>query len=155
MSVSSINGFATGDTITVKGYLTDGTLVTKTATIKALSGTTITLDAAIGDMNSDGDTTDTLDFDYLDTVANALEKKHTSRAIVYSGTSLTGSIGDIVSAGGTVTYVVKGDTTGATTGENLRVDISSASDFIWSDGYSWTINTDTQSFPVTGGTLTY
>jgi hypothetical protein len=144
-----------GDTITVKGYLTDGTLVSKTATIKALSGTTITLDSAIGDMNADGDTTDTLDYDYLDTVTNALTNKHTSRAIVYSGSGAYGSIGDLITAGTTVTYVVKGDTTGATTGENLRVDINSASDFIWSDSLSWTINTDTQSFPVTGGTLTY
>ena len=154
LSVSSINGFATGDTITVKGYI-GGTAYSKTATIKALSGTTITLDAAIGDINGDGDTLDTLDYDYLDTTANALTAKHTSRAIVYSGTSAYGSIGDIIGAGTTITYVVKGDTTGATTGENLRVDIATDDDLVWSDSLSWTIYDYTQTFPVTGGTLTY
>ena len=154
LSVSSINGFATGDTITVKGYI-DGTAYSKTATIKALSGTTITLDAAIGDINGDGDTTDSIDYDYLSTTANALANKHTSTAIVYEGTSTYGSVGDIIGAGSTITYVVKGDTTGATTGENLRVDIATDDDLVWSDASSWTIYDYTQTFPVTGGTLTY
>jgi len=152
LSVSSLNGFALGDTITVKGYDADGNLLSATGTIKSLSSNTITLDSGVS-------LTATIDYDYLSTPANALSKKHTSTAIVYEGTSTYGSIGDIIPAGSTITYVVKGDTTGANASssavETLRVDIDSASDFVWSDSLSWTINTDTQTFPVTGGTLTY
>jgi len=164
--LTSVDGFATGDTVTVKGYSTAGVLQTETGTVAQVVD-----EVALGsDQNSDGDSTDkflvldavldsgntaVIDYDYLDTSTNALANKHTSRAIVYSGTNTYGSIGDIIPAGSTVTYVVKGDTTGATTGENLRVDIDSASDFVWSDSLYWTINTDTQTFPVTGGTLSY
>jgi hypothetical protein len=74
LSVSSINGFATGDTITIKGYDANGNLLTATGTIKSLSGTTITLDSGVT-------LTATIDYDYLDTASNALAHKHTSRAI--------------------------------------------------------------------------
>jgi len=148
LSVSSINGFATGDTITVKGYDANGNLLTATGTIKALSGTTITLDSGVS-------LTATIDYDYLSDTDNALANKHTSTAIVYEGISTYGSVGDIIGAGSTITYVVKGDTTGATTGENLRVDIATDDDLVWSDSLSWTIYDYTQTFPVTGGTLTY
>jgi len=154
VTVASINGFAVGDTVTFKGYNSSGELLTGTATITKLSGTTMyfsggaTVTGAVSGIN-------TIDYDYLSDTDNALANKHTSTAIVYSGTSPYGSIGDIIGAGSTITYVVKGDTTGATTGENLRVDIATDDDLVWSDGLSWTIYDYTQSFPVTGGTLTY
>ncbi len=149
LSVNSLNGFALGDTVTVKGYDANGNLLSATGTIKSLSSNTITLD------DPGVSLTATIDYDYLSDTANALANKHTSTAIVYSGTSTYGSVGDIIPAGSTITYVVKGDTTGATTGENLRVDIATDDDLVWSDASSWTIYDYTQTFPVTGGTLTY
>ena len=157
LTVSSISGFSTGDTVTVLGYeVTTGTAMAGASTIKTLSGTTITLDGAIGDMNGDSDTSDTLDFNYTSaTAANAIAKKHNSVGVVYEGTGANGSINKQVTAGTTVTFIVKGDTTGATTNNTLRADIAAAGDFTWSDSLSWTITTDTVTFPVTGGTLTY
>ncbi|MFA5341197.1 MAG: hypothetical protein WC332_05395, partial [Clostridia bacterium] len=150
VAVSDIDGFAYGDTITVIGYDTNGVLRTGTATITALTTGPDTIGFSGGITLGA-----TIDYDYLSTASNAITYKHNSLAVVYEGVGTNGSINKQVTAGTTVRFIVKGDTTGATTNNTLRADIAAAADFVWTDSLSWTITTDTVTFPVTGGTLTY
>ena len=152
IEVASINGFAVGDKITFRGYNYSNQLLTGTATITGLSGDTIYFS---GRVTITGSISSTIIANQLSSGDNARIVKHNSTAVVYEGTGLKGSIGQDIIAGTTVNYMVKGDTTGATTNKTLSAAISSAADFVWSDSLSYTINTNTVTFPVIGGNLTY
>jgi len=148
VDVISTDGFATGDTVTFVGYSAAGVLTTSTA------GGVIT-------QITDADTlvfsavtlAATIDYNYLATAANAVTKGFTGNAVGYTG--LISTTGEQITAGTTTTFVVKGDTTGGTNLENLRVDIAAVGDVNWDDTLIWQIITDTSGLPVTGGTLTY
>ncbi len=146
LTVSSTDGFAVGDTVVVKGYSAAGAEVTSSAggVIATIpDGTTLTVSAVT--------LSATIDFNYLSaTAANAIAKGQTSAGIVY-----TGLVNETVSAGTTKIFVVKGDTTGATSTENLRVDIAAVGDLNWDDTVTYGVITDTLNLPITGGTLTY
>jgi len=106
--LTSVDGFATGETVTVKGYSTAGVLQTETGVVAQVIDESIVGDSD-GSTDGDGDgtanndkflvleavldsgNTAVIDYDYLDTAANALGVKHTSRAIVYEGSSAYGS----------------------------------------------------------------
>lgn len=147
-TVTSTDGFATGDTLAVEGFDATGTAVTVASGCvvgSITSATALTVTAC--QLSADA----TIDFNYLSgTVANAKANNHNSAAIVR-----TGAVNETVSAGTPKTFVVKGDTTGATATETLRVDIGSAADINWDDKTSFGIITDTMTLPVTGGTLIY
>jgi len=156
-TVGSTNGFAYGDTITFVGYNAVGEQLAGVAVITGIPSTThidfgagATVSGAVTGVN-------TIVFDYLSgTAANAINKKANGVAVVYAGTGANGSINKQITAGTTVVFMVKGDTTGATTNETLLLEIASASDFIWTDSLLWTVNTDTiPSTGVQGGTLTF
>ncbi len=146
LTVSSTDGFAVGDTVVVKGYSAAGVEITSSAggvIATITSGTAMTVSAIT--------VSATIDFNYLSAIAaNAIAKGHTSVGMVY-----TGLVNETVSAGATKTFVVKGDTTGATTTENLRVDIAVVGDLNWDDTVNYGVTTDTLNLPITGGTLTY
>ncbi|MEK9165533.1 MAG: hypothetical protein AAB525_01580, partial [Patescibacteria group bacterium] len=148
ITVSSTDGFAAGDAITAKGYSATGTEVTGTGTIKSLTATVITLDSAITVTNGP------ISYAYLNTAANAVAKGQKSAGIVYT-TLNANAVNETIAAGSTKTFVVKGDTTGATLNENLRADIAAIADLNWDDTVNYGITTNTLNLPVTGGTLTY
>ncbi len=151
ITVASTDGFSVGDTVTPVGYDTltgaNVTLVSGCVITAIPDATTLTTTAC--QLTSDL----TIDYDYTQTAANALTKSNNSDAIVYTG--LLNTTGEVVSAGTTKTFVVKGDTTGATSDETLRADIAAASDINWDDKTHLGIISVTKTLPVTGGTLTY
>ena len=150
LTVSSTDGFAVGDALTIKGYSAAGAEITSTA-----GGVIATITSATAMTVSAVTVSATIDYDYLSgTAANAIAKGQTSAGIVYTSAAAN-NVGETVSAGTTKTFVVKGDTTGATSTENLRVDIALVGDLNWDDTINYGIITDTKNIPVTGGTLTY
>jgi len=148
LTVVSTDGFAVGDTVVVKGYSAAGVETTSSAggVISAIpDATTLTVSAVT--------LAATIDYDYLSTAANAITNSQNSLGIVYTG--LVNTTGQVIGAGGTMTFVVKGDTTGATTTETLRVDIAAVGDLNWDDSTNYGITTVTKNLPVIGGTLSY
>ena len=143
------DGFAVGDTVIFKGYTAAGAETTSdAATISAIDATTITVSAVSG-------LSAAIDVDYLSgSATNAIAKGHNSAAIAYTSNA-GNNVEETVSAGTTKTFVVKGDTTGATTNDNLRVDIAAVGDLNWDDTVNYGVTTDTKNLPVLGGTLTY
>jgi hypothetical protein len=157
VTVANTDGFAYGDTITFVGYNAAGEQLAGVAVITGIPSATH-LDFGAGATVSGAVTgVNTIVFDYLSgTAANAINKKANGAAVVYVGTGANGSINKQITAGTTVVFMVKGDTTGATTNETLLLEIASASDFIWTDSLLWTVNTDTiPSTGIQGGTLTF
>ncbi|MEK7113439.1 MAG: hypothetical protein AAB873_01285, partial [Patescibacteria group bacterium] len=161
VTVESTDGFAIGDTVKVFGYDTltgaevswvSGCVVSAIASATALTTSACQLTSDL-----------TIDFDYGQTQANALVKSTNNDAVAWggAGTDGTGAIntsGQVVSAGTTTTFVVKGDTTStgtAGTTATLRADLAAISDVNWDDKTSFGVTTVTKNLPVTGGTLTY
>ena len=144
------DGFATGDTVIFQGYDVDNVERTSVATaISAVTATTITVTAVSG-------LTAPIVVAQLGTAANAILNSQNSVAIAYSG--LVSTVGQTVSAGTTMTFVVKGDTTSTGAGNstaNLRADIAAVADLNWDDMTNYGVNTVTKNIPVTGGTLTF
>jgi len=153
LNVTSTAGFSTGDTVTVTGYSGTGVATASTAggVITAIpDATTLTVTAVT--------LAATIDYDYTSgSTANALTKNHNSAATVTAG--LINTSGQTVAAGTTLTFVVKGDTTGAnassTATETITAALAAVGDFTWDDKTSFGIITDTKNIPVNGGTLSY
>ena len=146
MTVTSTDGFAVGDTLTTRGYNSSGTEITGTGVIATIpSATSITI--TTGMVIASGPIVAN---HVSGTAANAITLSQNSSAIAY-----TGLVNQTVGAGGTMTFVVKGDTTGATSTETLRVDIAAVGDLNWDDLTNYGITTVTKNIPVTGGTLSY
>jgi uncharacterized repeat protein (TIGR02543 family) len=156
VEVVSTDGFAVGDKITFRGYNSSNQMLTGTATVTGLSDNDIYFSDGVT-ITGSSNTTIIADqtSDKYDSTGGAKIVKTNTPAIVYVGTSLNGSIGDMLNEGTTATYIVKGDTTGATTNEMLKADIYSTWDFLWSDTSSLMIRNNNVTFPLTGGTLTY
>ena len=153
INVTSTDGFAVGDTVVVKGYSATGVEVTASA-----GGVIATIPSATQMTVSAITLSATVVFDYLSgTAANAITNSQNSAAIVYTGLVNAGNAQEI-SAGGTITFVVKGDTTStgtAATTANLRADIAAVGDLNWDDKTNYGVITVTKNIPVTGGTLTF
>ncbi|OGY60311.1 MAG: hypothetical protein A3B23_00195 [Candidatus Colwellbacteria bacterium RIFCSPLOWO2_01_FULL_48_10] len=156
LTVTSTDGFSLGDTVTVRGYDSTGTERISSAggVISAIgSGTSMTVSAVT--------LAGTIVTNYLSgTVANAITNNQNSSAVAYTGlvsstTNYATETGQTVSAGSTMTFVVKGDTTGAATTNTLRADIAAVGDLNWDDLVHYGITTVTKSIPVIGGTLSY
>ena len=146
VTVASTDGFSLGDTIVIKGYSAAGAEVTSSAggVISQVTSATALVVSAVT-------VSATIDYDYLSgTAANAIANGHNSEGIVY-----VSGLAETISAGSSKTFVVKGDTTGATSNETLQTSISTASDVDWDDNVIYSITTDTDIMPVNGGTLTY
>ena len=161
VTVESTDGFAIGDTVKVFGYDTlTGAEVSWVSgcVISAISSATALTTSAC-QLTSDL----TIDFDYTQTVANALVKSTNNDAVAWGGAATDGTgvintAGQVVSAGTTATFVVKGDTTStgtAGTTATLRADIAAIADLNWDERISFGVTTVTKNLPVTGGTLTY
>lgn len=163
--VTSTNGFATGDVVTILGYTsaTGNALTSLTGTacmIASLTATQITLDGTITAVcTTVSPALAAIDPDFLVATSGgptfeALSTKHTGRAIVFTGL-LNANSGELVSKGTSKTYVLKGDTTGLTTNNTLQLEIGATSDFNWDDGMVFGVTTITKDIPVRGGTLLY
>jgi hypothetical protein len=158
VTVPSTDGFAVGDVVTIAGYNSTNVLCTTSTSIGTLTSITATVLTASGgfvvDCSSGADTITTAQLS--GTPANAILNSQNGIAVVYTG--LINTSGQIVSAGTTTTFVVKGDTTStgtAGTTANLEADIAAVADFVWDDKTSFGVTTVTKNLPVTGGTLTY
>lgn len=142
-------GFAKADTVKITGYGTTGTQITSDEQIITLisnDGTNmrVTVDAGL-------DVSATIDFDYGQGT-NPLN--NSIRAVLY-GTAAANNIEEVVAGGATKTFILKGDTTGATSTETLNVNIGAIADVSWDDLLSFNVTTLTAGLPITGGTLTY
>ncbi|MDP2656517.1 MAG: hypothetical protein Q8P11_03045 [bacterium] len=148
VTVASTSGFAIGDTVDVMGYDSTGTAVTRDSgcVVTAIANATQLTTTACQLSNNA-----TIGFNYLSaTAANAITNNQNSAAIAYTGT-----IGQSIAAGTTMKFVVKGDTTGATSDETLRADIAGVADINWDDQVNYGVITNTRNMPVLGGTLSY
>ena len=113
ITVSSINGFAIGDTVTALGATSAGAVIECTGTITTLDATT-TITAAMTCTGSG-----TIDYDYVSG----------NTAVAY-----TGAIDEEIS--GTETFTVKGDLTGATPSsgsKTVQARLNAATDILWDD----------------------
>ena len=159
VAVTSTDGFAIGDTVTLKGFNTGGAASQSTGgcVITAATATVFTLTACTG---LTAHATDDLSVLYLretnttGPTYEALTHKYWGLPVAYTEL-LNSNAGEEVSAGTTTTFVLKGDVTGKTTNDTIQVEINAAADFNWDDQLMELIVTDTKSIPVTGGTLIY
>ena len=154
LNVTSTNGFAIGDTVTISGYGATGTALTSSA-----GGVISSIDDATSLTVSAVTLAATIDFDYVSaSTANALTKNHNSAAVAYTG-RLVSNAGQTVAQGTTLTFVVKGDTTGAnassTATETITGSLAAVGDLNWDDKVIFGIITDTKNIPVNGNTLQY
>jgi len=146
VTLDSTDGFASGDTVILKGYDSSGN-ATQTAalTVATTTETVLHFDSAL-----------LVVFDYNYNTVQATADTIADRAYAYTDTTTaTNNIEEAVSAGTTKTFIVKGDTTGAGTTESLQVSIAAVGDFVWDDKYLGMINARTTDLPLDGGTLTY
>jgi hypothetical protein len=137
IQVDSTDGFAIGDQVKIKGYsyasssyVTSPSLVVGTTT-----ATTLFFDSAVAVK---------IDLPYY-TVS--VTDADLGPPVVYT-VNATNTVEETVSAGTTKTFVVKGDTTGATAAESIGISIDSASDFNWDDKLQRGITGRTLTFPV-------
>src|SRR3989344_4703869 len=154
LNVTSTNGFAIGDTVTISGYGATGTALTSSA-----GGVISSIDDATSLTVNAVPLAATIDFDYVSaSTANALTKNHNSAAVAYTG-RLVSNAGQTVAQGTTLTFVVKGDTTGAnassTATETITGSLAAVGDLNWDDKVIFGIITDTKNIPVNGNTLQY
>ena len=155
LTVGSTVGFSVGDTIIVKGYTAGDAEKTSTAgviaTIPSLTSVTLT---APGVVLAGGPIV--VPTRLSAAAAPAILNSQNSVAIAYTG--LINTSGQVVGAGSSVTFVVKGDTTStgaAGSTANLRADIAGVADLNWDDYTNYGVITVTKNIPVVGGTLTY
>ncbi len=151
--VADASGFAVGDVVKfANAYSSTGTATTwssgcvvkgfdTTATPNSIEVTACVL-VGTGNIN------------YNYHVVTSATDAYVEYAVAYASGS-SNEIGEAIAAGTSKTFVVKGDTTGATAAQTLSVSIAAGSDLNWDDKVQESIaNTRTQAFPVQT-TLTY
>jgi hypothetical protein len=165
LAVTSSDGFAIGDTVKLTGFTSAGAAVTSGACVITgvpTGGLTLTIGGGGGCVTTGG----VIAFDYLSnttTTTPAITNYHNSAAKATTG--LINTTGQVVAAGTSMTFVVKGDTTSegtaaanlgaARTSSTLQASIAAVGDMTWTDKVNYGIATVTKNLPIIGNTLNY